>query len=114
MIVIPIAREKAPELIHAFLNGGGQVINEVLKNEYQLSGGLNLSMLLSVEKYENFNPLNTPLVIEEEYKKYPLIPAKLGFFDAFYQAGKDWHTNNLPIADRRFQNSDLPTLIFSF
>jgi len=106
------AREKAPELIHAFINGSGQVINEVLKNEYQLSGGLNLSMLLSVEKYENFNPLNTPQVIEEEYKKHPLIPVKLGFFDAFYQAGKDWHTNNLPIADRKFQNSDLPTLIF--
>ena len=88
------------------------MINEVLKNEYQLSGGLNLSMLLSVEKYENFNPLNTPQVIEEEYKKYPLIPTKLGFFDAFYQAGKDWHTHNLPIADRRFQNSDIPTLIF--
>ncbi|MDH3697066.1 MAG: alpha/beta hydrolase [Flavobacteriaceae bacterium] len=106
------SREKAPELIHAFINGGGEVINEVLNFEYQLTGGLNLSMLLSVEKYENFNPSNTAQVIEEHYKKHPLIPVKMGFFDAFYQAGKDWHTNIMPIAERKFQVSDLPTLVF--
>ena len=106
------SREKAPELIHAFINGSGQVINEVLNFEYQLTGALNLSMLLSVEKYENFNPSNTAQVIEEHYKKYPLIPVKMGFFDAFYQAGMNWHNNNLRIADRKFQNSNLPTLLF--
>jgi len=106
------SRQNAPELIKAFVEGGGDVINEVLAFEYQLTGGLNLTMLLSVEKYENFNPANTAEVIYEDYKKYPLIPVKLGFFDAFYIAGMNWHTHNLPMEDRKFQDSDVPTLIF--
>ena len=105
------AREKTPELIKAYLEGKGSVLNEVLQFEYQLTGGLNLTMLLSVEKYENFNPANTTEVIADKYKKHPLIPVKLGFFDAFYQAGMDWHSASLPIEDRQFQNSDRPSLV---
>ena len=67
---------------------------------------------MSVEKYENFDPSNTTQVIEEHYKKYPLLPVKMGFFDAFYQAGMTWHTASMPMEERRFQNSNLPTLIF--
>ncbi|MGB5428952.1 alpha/beta hydrolase, partial [Eudoraea sp.] len=37
---------------------------------------------------------------------------KLGFFDAFYIAGMNWHTNNLPLEERKFQDSDVPTLVF--
>jgi pimeloyl-ACP methyl ester carboxylesterase len=106
------SREKAPELIKAFAEGSGDIINQVLGFEYQLTGGLNLTMLLSVENFENFNPANTPEVILENYKKYPLIPVKLGFFDAFYIAGANWHSNNLTLEDRKFQDSDVPTLIF--
>lgn len=107
------SREKAPELISAFIEGGGPVVDEVLQFEYQLTGGLNLTMLLSVEKYENFNPENTAQVIQESYRKYPLIPVKIGFFDAFYQAGMNWHTSSLPMEDRKFQDSDIPTLILA-
>ena len=42
------SREKAPELIHAFLNGSGEVLQEVLEFEYRLTGGLNLTKQLSV------------------------------------------------------------------
>ncbi|MBT8204352.1 MAG: alpha/beta hydrolase, partial [Eudoraea sp.] len=103
------SREKAPELIHAYLEGGGQVIREVLNFEYQLTGDLNLSMLLSVEKFENFNPENTAEVLEAQYENFPLIPVRLGFFDAFYRAGMDWHEANLPIEERQFKISDIPT-----
>lgn len=106
------SREKAPELIHAFLNGEGEVLQNVLEFEYRLTGGLNLTMLLSVEKYENFNPENTPETIREVYQDYPLVPVKLGFFDAFYQAGMDWHPGHMPLEDRHFEESDIPTLIF--
>ncbi|MCX2720097.1 alpha/beta fold hydrolase [Lentiprolixibacter aurantiacus] len=105
------AREKAPELIKAYLEGSGEVLNEVLQFEYQLTGGLNLTMLLSVERYENFNPEHTAEIIAEQYKQHPLIPVKLGFFDAFYQAGMEWHAASLPIADRTFKISNLPSLI---
>lgn len=106
------SREKVPELISALIEGEGPVIDEALQFEYHLTEGLNLTMLLSVEKYENFNPDNTTGVIKESYKKYPLIPEKMGFFDAFYQAGMNWHTGSLPMEDRKFQDSDIPTLIF--
>jgi len=66
----------------------------------------------SVEKYELFNPANTADVINETYKKYPLIPVKLGFFDAFYQVGMTWLTASLPMDQRNFKDSDLPTLLF--
>ena len=105
------SREKAPELIRAYLEGGGEVIQQVLTFEYQLTGGLNLSMLLSVEKFENFNPENTPAVLASQYQNFPLIPVRLGFFDAFYRAGMDWHEASLPMEDRQFKTSDIPTLI---
>ncbi len=105
------SREKAPELIHDFLQGSGEVIDQVLQFEYQLTGGLNLTMLLSVEKFEQFDPANTAQVIEKSYASYPLIPEKLGFFDAFYQAGMDWHNGSLPMEERVFKDSDIPTLI---
>jgi pimeloyl-ACP methyl ester carboxylesterase len=106
------AREKAPELISAFLRRQGDVIQEVLQFEYALSGGLNLSMLLSVERYEQFNDANTAEKIAAAYQDYPLIPVKLGFFDAFYQAGMSWHSESLPMEQRRFEDSEIPTLIF--
>ena len=106
------AREKAPELIEAYMEGEGPIINQVLEIEYSLSDGLNLSMLLSVERYEQFDLDNTATTIENHYKQYPLIPVKLGFFDAFYQAGMQWHEGYLPLTERDFQSSDIPTLIF--
>lgn len=106
------SREKAPELIKAFIDRNEQVIKETLQFELEISGMLNLSMLLSVEKYENFNPENSSQLIDEHYQNYPLLPVKLGFFDAFYQAGMNWHENSLPLADRKFKDSDIPTLIF--
>lgn len=106
------SREMAPELIQAYNQGSGDVLNQVLQFEYQLTGGLNLTMLLSVEKNENFNLANAPGVVDEAYEAYPLIPEKLGFFDAFYRAGMDWHQGNVPMEERVFKDSDTPTLIF--
>ena len=106
------AREKAPELIKAFLEGEGEIMQQVLQFEYAMSGFINLSMLLSVEKYEYFDPANTAEQIEKKYQQYPLLPVKLGFFDAFYQAGMAWHSANLPMEERKFLKSDVPSLVF--
>lgn len=106
------SREKAPELIMAFLEGGKPILEEVLQYERELAGRLNYTMLLSVEKYENFNPDNTPQVIKDHYTQQTLLPTKLGFFDAFYQAGMNWHGGSLPREERKFNDSDIPTLIF--
>jgi len=106
------SREKAPELIRAFAKGEAEVINEIVEFEYMFTGILNMSMLLSVERTENFVPNITDNMITKAYEGYPLIPVKMGFFDAFYQAGSNWHKNILPIEDRKFKNSEIPTLIF--
>lgn len=106
------SREMAPEMIQAYIRGEGDIIGQVLQFEYQLTGGLNSTMLLSVERYENFNNDNTAEVISEAYKKYPLIPAKLGYFDAMYQAGMEWHSAYLPLEERKFEMSDIPSLVF--
>ena len=106
------SRESAPELIHAFINGSSKPIEAILQFELQITDILNLSMLLSVEKYENFNSMNSSKEIDKYYLNNPLLPSKLGFFDAFYQAGMIWHNANLPMNKREFQNSDIPTLIF--
>ncbi|MEJ2585716.1 MAG: alpha/beta hydrolase [Robiginitalea sp.] len=71
-----------------------------------------MSMLLSVEKFENFNPANTEAVVANHYEKYPLIPVTLGYFDAIYQSGRNWHPASMPVDDRKFETSDTPTLIF--
>ena len=106
------AREKAPEMIQALKSGSGEIIQEVLGFEWQITGAVNMSMLLSVEKYENFNADNTEGTIAGTYKKYPLIPETLGYFDAIYQAGRNWHPGSMPMVERKFEESDTPTLIF--
>ena len=106
------AREKAPELIKAFNDGEGEILQQLLQFEYAMSGFINLSMLLSVEKYEQFDPKNTAEQIQKKYQQYPLLPVKLGFFDAFYQAGMNWHPANLALEERVFQKSDIPSLVF--
>ncbi len=106
------ARDKAPEMIQALQTGSGDIIQDVLGFEWQITGGINMSMLLSVEKFENFNPQNTASVITGNYKKYPLIPVTLGYFDAIYQAGRNWHSASMPVTERKFGKSDTPTLIF--
>ena len=108
----PDSREMAPVFIQALKNGEGEILNKVLQFEYQLTGSLNLTMLLSVEKFENFNPSNSTENISKAYQQHPMIPVKLGFFDAFYQAGMQWHEGHMPLEERNFKNSDVPSLIF--
>ena len=68
------AREKAPELIRAFLAGEGEIIQQVLQFDYNMSGFINLSMLLSVEKYEHFDLNNTAQIIQKKYQQFPATP----------------------------------------
>ena len=106
------SRELVPKLVNAFLNRDeAPILNQIIGMEIQNAQALNLSMLLSVEKFENFNPSNTKRLIDRHYTSSDFFPARMGFFDAIYQAGMEWHQGNLPIADREFHMSDIPTLI---
>ena len=106
------ARETAPAFIRALLHRDPEPIRTVVRDEYELSEALNLTLLLSVEHYENFRPEYTPTEIDATYRAFPLIPVAMGFFDAFYRAGKNWPSGMLPVADRVFRESETPTLLF--
>ncbi len=103
------ARTQVPALIQEFKNGDAQMINQMIANEF--GPGYNYSMWISVERYEQFDNHNTEEKIQEVYQTLPLLPVKLGFFDATYQAFKYWHNATLPEDQNKFKNSGIPTII---
>lgn len=107
------SRQLVPELIQAYKKGNGKLIEQAIMQEFQLGKFVNLSMLLAVEKHESFDPRHTSVSINKYYQKFDLLPAKLGFFDALYQAGKKWHAASVPIDKRKFKMSAVPTLILA-
>lgn len=106
------ALERSPEFIEALYDRNPEPIKEVVDIEYEMTDGLNLTMLMAVEKFEQFDPANTDEKIEEYYDSFQMIPARVGFFDAFYRGGMNWHEGHLPLEDRGFAPSDIPTIIF--
>ncbi len=106
------SRETAPAFIRALHDRDPEAIRPVVREEYELSEGLNLTLLLCVEHYENFRPEYTPAEIDATYRAFPLVPVAMGFFDAFYRAGKNWPSGMLPVAERAFKPSETPTLLF--
>ncbi len=106
------ARERIPALIYAFSNQDKEPIKEIIEGDVILNSNYNSSMWLAVERHEMFDPRNTPGVIDSIYETYELFPDRLGLFNACYLAGAYLHDNVLPIGGRRFDPSDLPTLVF--
>jgi len=105
------AFQQIPSLILALKKREGTILKPLIQYEKRFLSAINLSMLLSVERYESFDPLNTVEAINAYYKKSPLLSAKLGFFTSFYLAGKNWHQASLPAAAKTFQPSAIPTLL---
>ncbi len=103
------SRTKAPALIQEFLNGGGPITNQIARSDF--GPGYNYPMWFSVERYEMYDPANTSKVIDKAYKKLPLLPVKLGFFDAIYQGFRDWHNETIPEEENQFKPSAVPTMI---
>ncbi len=106
------SRSKAPELIEAFLNREAGPIQEVLNMELALIDGYNSTMWISVERYEMFDPSYTPEDVDSTYNHTALFPERLGVFTSLYLEGKNWHKAELPVEERTFNTSDIPTLIF--
>ncbi|MDW3648321.1 MAG: alpha/beta fold hydrolase [Bacteroidia bacterium] len=106
------SREKAPELIMAYKTGNTAPIEAVLANEILFTNFYNSSMWLSVERYEAFHEENTPKKIAAVYKKMELLPARLGIFTSAYTATMNhWHQSVLPVSERDFKQSAVPSLI---
>lgn len=103
------SRAMIPLLIREYENGGGPIIEELIRREFEPD--YNFAMWLAVERYEMFDPGNTPEVIDEVYKTLPLLPAKLGLFTSLYLAMENLHPERLPPEEKNFRPSSVPTLI---
>ena len=103
--------EVVPKAIQELQGGGGETLVALLEYEWSLNELINYSMLLSVERSETFDPSATSVSIDGVYSRLPLLPVKLGLFDAFYRSGMVWHDATLPSEARRYKSSDRPTLI---
>ena len=105
------SRTAIPTMIEELGNGGGPILQGVLRSEMLFTTGYNSTMWLSVERYEMFDPANTHEVLEKTYQSLDLLPVKLGMFNAFYVKGKEFHSNALDESLKTFDISDVPTLI---
>ena len=105
------SRTAIPEMIKAFLEKDKSIIKNVVDFERRFGGGINSSMLLAVERYEQYMPQFTTNEVEAYYDNLPLLNVRLGYFDAVYEAGRDWHNAVLTESKKQFQPSSIPTLI---
>lgn len=104
------SRTIIPALIQEYLEGGGPIIENMVKSEF--SPGFNFSMWLSVERYEQFSAENTNLIINSRYQSLPLLPYRMGLFTSLYLAMEDFHGGSLSDDKKEANKSDVPTLIF--
>lgn len=105
------SRSKIPQLIRAFNNREGAILEEIVSYEMGFSGGFNASMMMAIERHEQYNPVYTTSTIEEYYAQADLLPVKLGYFNSLYEACRTWHANILPEDRKEFNKSSVPTLI---
>lgn len=103
------AKEQIPVLIQALLNRDASVFKSTIQNEF--NPNYNFVMWMAVERFEQYDDQNTAEVIEAAYRNLPLLPVRLGFFDAVYQSLDQIHAASLPMEQRQFRKSMVPTLI---
>lgn len=107
------AREFGPAIIEALNGGPVAPLIRVLEFDAIISNFVNNSFFLAFEQFESSDPNYTDAAIQKTYAKYPLLPVRLGYFDSLYQGGDYFHDGLMPVSDREFKQSDVPTLIFA-
>ena len=110
----PDALTRFPDFIDALRDGDVKVLKQTLDAELAdvSDGGFNTTMFLAVSAFESMDPANTPERIGEMYKELPYFPAQLGFFTNLYIEAMNWGGRTLPMDERVFKDSKVPTVIF--
>jgi len=103
------SRTDIPVLIQEFLQGGGPLITDLVRDEY--ADDYNFAMWFSVERHEMFDSNNTLEIVSQVYDSLPLLPAKLGLFQAAYLNLGSLHDSGADAQKKAFQLSSVPTLI---
>lgn len=103
------SRTAIPALIKEYLNGGGPIITNLVTKEY--GPDYNYLMWIAVERHEMYDSHNARQVIDEVYESLPLLPARLGLFDAVYLSLNKFHDSEMEDNKKIFQLSNIPTLI---
>lgn len=107
LLYINRSKELVPRLINALKNRDSNFLSNIVQFEKRNIGNLNFSMFLAMSNYNKHTSSN----IASIYKDQSIFPAKMGFFDSFYQAGKDWHSQEVKKANNPLKDSKVPTLI---
>ena len=105
------SRTNIPKLIRAYKNGSGRSIDSIVDYELRFTGSFNASMMMAIERHEQYDPTYTTAWVDEYYSSSEMLPAPLGYFTSLYEACRDWHNNVLPESEKEFQRSAIPTLI---
>ncbi|MEQ8425775.1 MAG: alpha/beta hydrolase, partial [Cyclobacteriaceae bacterium] len=103
------SRTMIPALINEYLNGGGPIITNLVANDY--GPNYNFAMWFAVERHEMYDSKNTEQVIDDVYETIPLLPARLGLFNAVYLGLGKFHDSGIEESKKIFNMSDVPTLI---
>jgi pimeloyl-ACP methyl ester carboxylesterase len=110
----PDALTRFPDFLAALKDANIKVLKETLDVELEdvVDAEFNTSMFLAVSAFESMDPANTPAVIDKLYRKMPHFPVQLAFFTNLYIEGMNWTGKSLPMEQRKFKTSGVPTFIF--
>ncbi len=111
MLYLNQAKTIVPRLILALNARNLDFLERIIRIEKQYNEALNFSMHLAVSSFEQTESYVTDVYIDSLYHTSELFPVPLGFFDAFYSAGKNWSDKKASETDRQFKLSHVPTLV---
>ncbi len=108
------ALERFPQILSALRKGEEKILRAAIAAELAdvSDGSFNTSMFLAVSAFESMDPVNTPAEIDRKYAALRHFPAQLAFFTNLYIEGMEWHGSSIPVNERGFRMSSVPTMIF--
>jgi pimeloyl-ACP methyl ester carboxylesterase len=106
------ALEGVPQFIQAIHERDEALLKQGIVAVMPIIADGNYSMFLSTERYEHYNPHIGRAELQSRSDRLGFFPAPLAFFTSLYLAAGDWHGGQAAPAQKSFQASAIPTMIF--
>ncbi|WP_281987036.1 alpha/beta fold hydrolase [Aquimarina aggregata] len=111
LLYVTNSKQLIPRVINALKTKDANLLKRLIQLEKRYNEKMNFSMHLAVSSYEQIESYASKSYIDSTYISLDLFPTRLGFFEAFYQSGKDWQEQKISDNDKLFKPSNVPTLI---
>ena len=105
------SRRLVPAVINAFKAKNLDILRNIIQLEQRIMNDMNMSMFLAVSSYEQVESDVNLNNVDHLYDTLGIFPARLGFFDALYRSGRNWHGKKISSTDQLYKSSKVPTLI---